>query len=83
MRDLLLWGTAVLFLLAALYTVAVRREVYDLAREIGTLERELSERHRRGDNLALLRERLRSPGDLCARAERAGILLVSAGVPGR
>ena len=73
MRDLLLWGTAVLFLLAALYTVAVRREVYALARENGSLAKRLQERVRRCDNLALGCERLRSPLTLRERAEKVGI----------
>jgi cell division protein FtsL len=73
MRDLLLWGTAVLFLLAALYTVAVRREVYSLARQNGALEKRLEEQTRIADNLALHRERLRSPATLRDRAEHAGI----------
>jgi cell division protein FtsL len=74
MRDVMLWGTAVLFLLAALYTVAVRRELYAHARDLGVLERRLLERQRRNDNLALLRERLASPGHLRERAERNGLL---------
>ncbi|MHC4134799.1 MAG: hypothetical protein ACYTDU_14125 [Planctomycetota bacterium] len=74
MRDVLLWGTAVLFLLAALYTVAVRRELYAHARDLGILERRLLERQRRNDNLALLRERLASPSNLRRRAERNGVL---------
>jgi cell division protein FtsL len=82
LRDLLLWGTAVLFLLAALYTVTLRREVYALAREIGDLEERTLEQVRRADNLALHRELLRSPRRLRDRAERAGILRVAA-VPRR
>jgi len=78
MRDLMLWGTAVLFLLAALYTVAVRRELYAHARDLGVLERRLLERRRRNDNLALLRERLASPSSLRQRAERPGALEESA-----
>jgi cell division protein FtsL len=74
MRDVLLWGTAVFFLLAALYTVAVRRELYAHARELGILERQLLEQRRRNDNLALLRERLASPASLRERAERDGLL---------
>ena len=72
-RDLLLWGTAVFFLLAALYTVSVRRELYARARGIGQLEKRLVEQQRRNDNLALLRERLASPGSLQERARRTGI----------
>ena len=74
MRDVMLWGTAVLFLLAALYTVAVRRELYAHARDLGILERRLLERQRRNDNLALLRERLASPANLRQRAARNGLL---------
>lgn len=74
MRDVLGWGTAVLFLLAALYTVAVRRELYAQARDLGVLERRLLEQRRRNDNLALLRERLASPAALRRRAERHGLL---------
>ena len=74
MRDVLCWGTAVVFLLAALYTVAVRRELYAQARELGVLERRLLEQRRRNDNLALLRERLGSPAALRRRAERNGLL---------
>ena len=73
-RDLLLWGTAVILLLAAFYTVSVRRELYDRARGIGRLEKRLIEQQRRNDNLALLRERLASPGSLRERARQAGIL---------
>jgi len=75
MRDLLLWGSAVLFLFAALYTVAVRREVYALGREIGVLKAGLCESCCREDNLALLKERLRSPLPLLQRARRAGVKL--------
>ena len=74
MRDLLVWGTATLFLLAALYTVAVRREIYDLGRRIGQLEAQVLEQRRQNDNLRVLRERLRSPADLRARAQRTGLL---------
>jgi len=74
MRDVMLWGTAVLFLLASLFTVAVRRELYAHAKDLGVLERQLLERQRRNDNLALLRERLASPGNLRQRAERNGLL---------
>ena len=73
-RDLLLWGTAVVLLLAAFYTVSVRRELYDRARGIGRLEKRLIEHQRRNDNLALLRERLASPRSLRDRARRTGIL---------
>ncbi|MHC4819413.1 MAG: hypothetical protein ACYTF8_15320 [Planctomycetota bacterium] len=74
MRDVMLWGTAVLFLLAALYTVAVRRELYAHAKDLGILERRLLERQRRNDNLALLRERLASPAHLRQRAAWNGLL---------
>ncbi|MHC4549106.1 MAG: hypothetical protein ACYTEZ_10035 [Planctomycetota bacterium] len=73
-RDLLLWGTALVFLLAALYTVAVRREVYAHARALGVLDQRLLERKRRNDNLVLRRERLASPGSLRLRAQQAGLL---------
>ena len=73
-RDLLLWGTAVVLLLAAFYTVSVRRELYDRARGIGRLEKRLIEQQRRNDNLALLRERLASPRSVRDRARRTGIL---------
>ena len=74
MRDVMAWGTAVLFLLAALYTVAVRRELNAHARDLGILERRLLERQRRNDNLALLRERLASPAQLRQRAEQNRLL---------
>ena len=74
MRNLLLWGTAVLFLLVALYTVSVRRELYAEARRIGVLEEQLLEKRRRNDNLVLDRERLISPGAVRVRARQNGIL---------
>lgn len=73
MRDAMLWGTAVIFLLAALYTVSVRREVYALARDNGAHESELIERERRCANLRIERDRLRSPAALRARAEARDI----------
>ena len=74
MRDALLWGTAVLFLLTALYTVAVRREVYRLAADLGEMHRVRDEQRRVRDNLLIERERLQSPGALRARAIEFGIL---------
>ena len=74
MRDLLIWGSALIFLLAALHTVAVRREVYAYARRIGVLEERLQEERRRNDNLALVRERLVSPAALRARAAASGLI---------
>jgi len=79
MRDPLLWGSALLFLLAALYTVAVRREVYGLGRDIGVLSIRLCEDCRKEDDLDLLRERLRSPLPLLRRAEQAGLRLAREG----
>ena len=73
MRDAVLWFAALLFLLAALYTVTVRREVYDEARRIGVLEQRLREQQRRNDNLAIRRARLTSPAELRERARLAGI----------
>ena len=70
MRNLFLWVTALLFLLVALYTVTVRRELYAEARRLGVLEEQLLEQRRRNDNLALHRERLASPGALQIRAQR-------------
>ncbi len=74
MRNALLWGTAVIFLLTALYTVAVRREVYDLAADIGALHSVRDEQMRVGDNLLIERERLQAPGALHQRAIEFGIL---------
>lgn len=74
MRDVLLWGSAILFLLAALFTVTVRREVYDEARKIGVLEKRLREERRRNENAAIARERLASPGALLERARAMGLL---------
>ena len=64
MRDLVIWGTAVAFLLTALYAVTVRREMVTVGRSIGRLSHELAESRRRNDNLALEVSRLRSPGAL-------------------
>jgi len=71
--NAMLWGTAVIFLLAALYTVSVRRQVYRIARENGALEAEVVERRRRCENLAIERDRLLSPADLRRRAEARDI----------
>lgn len=73
MRKFVLWATALLFLLAALHTVTVRREVYDEARKIGEAQARLREQQRRNDNLAIERERLASPDALLERAERIGL----------
>jgi len=83
LRDVLLWGSAILFLLAALFTVTVRREVYDEARRIGVLEKRLREERRRNENAAIARERLASPGALLERARAMGLLEAEgAGGPG-
>lgn len=74
MRDVVLWASAVLFLLAALFTVTVRREVYDEARRIGVLERRLREERRRNENAEIARERLASPGALLERARAMGLV---------
>jgi len=70
MRDLVLWGTAVAFLLVAFYTVHVRRELYAVGRQLGTLESTLIERRRLNDNLQLDLERLVSPMRLHAEDPR-------------
>ncbi|MHC4953510.1 MAG: hypothetical protein ACYTGZ_06440 [Planctomycetota bacterium] len=64
MRDLVTWGTAIAFLLAALYAVTVRREMVTVGRSIGRLSHDVAEFRRRNDNLALEVSRLRSPGAL-------------------
>jgi len=74
LRDVVLWATALLFLLAALYTVTVRREVYEEARRIGVLEHRLREQRRRKDNLEIRRACLTSPAELLERARIAGIV---------
>jgi hypothetical protein len=74
LRDVALWATAVLFLLAALFTVTVRREVYDEARRIGALEKLLREQKRRNENAALLRDGLAAPGALLERARAMGLV---------
>jgi cell division protein FtsL len=74
LRDIVLWACAVLFLLAALFTVTVRREVYDEARRIGVLEKQLREQRRRNENAEIARERLASPGALLERARAMGIV---------
>jgi len=78
MRDLVPWVTAVLLVLAAVFTVAVRRDLYDIGRDIGVLEESVIERRRLNDNLELARERLASPMAVAAQAERAGVELVPA-----
>ena len=74
MRSFLLWSTALLFLLVALYTVTVRHEVYAEARRIGRLEEQLREQSKRNDNLALSWERLASPAALDLRARNEGLV---------
>jgi len=74
LRDVLLWGAAVLFLLAALFTVTVRRDVYSEARRIGVLEERLREQRKRNENAEIARERLSSPGALLERARAMGLL---------
>jgi cell division protein FtsL len=74
LRDFVLWATAVLFLLAALYTVTVRREVYEEARRIGALEHRLREQRRRNENASLRRETLASPAALLERARAMGLV---------
>jgi len=74
LRDVLLWGAAVLFLLAALFTVTVRRDVYTEARRIGLLEQRLREQKKRNENAEIARERLSSPGALLDRARAMGLL---------
>ncbi len=73
MRETSLWATAVCFLLAATFTVSVRREVYEMGRQNGLLEEQVLELRRRNDNAQLRRERLASPAALLGRA-RAGRL---------
>jgi len=73
MRDLCVWTTALLLLVAAMFTVSVRRDVYEEGRRIGELQERLRELRRRNDNLALEREHLASPGTLKDRAVRAGL----------
>ncbi|HEX5138122.1 MAG TPA: hypothetical protein VFY93_14195 [Planctomycetota bacterium] len=83
MRDVLLWGAAVLFLLAALFTVTVRRDVYTEAKRIGVLEQRLHEQKKRNENAEIARERLSSPGALLERARAMGLLEAEgAGGPG-
>jgi cell division protein FtsL len=74
LRDLVLCAAAVLFLLTALYTVTVRRELYAEARRNALLEERLREQRRRNDNLLIRRERLAAPGALLERARLAGLL---------
>ena len=83
MRDLVLSGCAVLFLLAALFTVTVRREVYAEARRIGALEERLREQRRRNGNAAIRRERLASPGAVLERARAMGLVEEEAATEGQ
>ena len=78
MRDVLVWGATILFLLAALHTVRVRRELYRLGGEIAVVERRLLEEIRDNDNLDLERARLRSPLAVLRHAREADIPLISA-----
>jgi hypothetical protein len=73
MREPLLWGTMTLFLLAALFSVHARRELYEAGREIGVLASELRECARRNDNQEIRLVGLRSPGELARRAEELGV----------
>ena len=73
MRNLVVWGVALLFLVSAFHTVHVRREVYRLGRDIDTLEHALLEQRRRGDNLRLELEKMASPGRLKATAGKNGV----------
>jgi len=76
MRDLRVWAAAVFFLLAALYTVHVRRELYQLGSQLGELEARVLEQGCRNDNLQIDVLRLRSPGRLLERAGEAGVEFV-------
>ena len=67
------WVTALVFLLVALYAVAVRREVYDLGERIGEIEADLRETRCTNDNRELVKEQLLSPADLIQRANAAGL----------
>lgn len=73
MRETALWSTAICFLLAATFTVSVRREVYEMGRRNGQLDQQVLELRRRNDNAQLRRERLASPASILGRA-RAGRL---------
>jgi hypothetical protein len=74
LRDLVLSVTALLFLLAALYTVTVRRELYAEGRRNALLEERLREQRRQNDNLRIDRERLAAPGAVLERARLAGLV---------
>ncbi|MHC4339913.1 MAG: hypothetical protein ACYSX0_06840 [Planctomycetota bacterium] len=76
MRDLRLWAAAAVFLLTALYTVHVRRELYQLGSQLGELESRVVEQGCRNDNLQIDVLRLRSPGRLLERANEAGVEFV-------
>ncbi len=71
MREAALWSTAICFLLAATFTVSVRREVYEVGRRNGRLEDQVLELRRRNDNAQLRRERLASPAAILERARAA------------
>jgi cell division protein FtsL len=77
------WVTALVFLLVALYAVAVRREVYDLGKRIGAIEADLRETRCANDNRELLKEKLLSPADLIQRARDAGVPVDQPETPGR
>ena len=74
MREFVTWGTALAFLLTALYAVTVRREIISAGRNIGALSHDVAELSRRNDNLALEVSRLRSPAALAARAAEFGVV---------
>ncbi|MHC4940750.1 MAG: hypothetical protein ACYTHK_17555 [Planctomycetota bacterium] len=73
MRDFVTWGTALAFLLTALYAVTVRREVVTIGRSIGTLSRDVVELKRCNENHALEVSRLKSPGAVTKRAVTIGV----------
>ncbi len=73
MRETALWCTALCFLLAATFTVSVRREVYAMGRRNGQLEEQVLELRRRNDNSGLRRERLASPAEIMRRARAGGL----------
>jgi len=81
-RDFVVWGCAGALMAAALLTVHLRREIYVLGREIGSLDDRLVELRRRNDNLLLGVQAERSPRELRRRAEESGLLTV-AGETGR
>ncbi|MFQ5844736.1 MAG: hypothetical protein ACE5JG_07080 [Planctomycetota bacterium] len=76
MRDhAMLGATAATLLVAALYTVGLRTEIYVLGRDSGRLADRQARMVRRNDNLAIELERARSPRALRELAEGAGIVL--------